>query len=190
MNCSFYILNIVLHSCELESSSWRGVLDTTLCDKVCQLLAAGWWFSLVSSNNKTDRHDITEILLKVALSTINPPPPKKNKQQQKHTQNVYLLWRRQYLVIFGESRIILLVIAKQHPLRIIYSLTAIFTSHGPVTTMARNAPNPCIYIIPVYIGVGAFYTKIVTNEPWMGISNYVCHPCDSHHHLNHKPTTL
>jgi hypothetical protein len=23
-------------SCEFEPSSWRGVLDTTLCDKVCQ----------------------------------------------------------------------------------------------------------------------------------------------------------
>ena len=23
-------------SCEFESRSWRGVLDTTLCDKVCQ----------------------------------------------------------------------------------------------------------------------------------------------------------
>jgi hypothetical protein len=29
------------------------------------------WFSPVSPNNKTDRHDITEILLKVALNTIN-----------------------------------------------------------------------------------------------------------------------
>ena len=28
----------------------RGVLDTTLCDKV------GQWFSLVSSTNKTDRN--------------------------------------------------------------------------------------------------------------------------------------
>ena len=39
---------------------------TTLCDKVCQWLATGLWFSpgpLVSSTNKTDRHDITEILL-------------------------------------------------------------------------------------------------------------------------------
>jgi hypothetical protein len=27
------------------------------------------WFSPVSSTNKTDRHDITEILLKVALNT-------------------------------------------------------------------------------------------------------------------------
>jgi len=46
---------------------------TTLCDKVCQWLVTGWWFSPgppVSSTNKTDRHDITEILLKVALSTI------------------------------------------------------------------------------------------------------------------------
>ena len=51
----------------------RGVLDTTWCDQVCQWLAAGQWFSLgtsVSSTNKTDCHDITEILLKVALKTI------------------------------------------------------------------------------------------------------------------------
>jgi hypothetical protein len=51
----------------------RGVLDTTLCDKVCQLLAAGRWFSPgtpVSSTNKTDRYDLTEILLKVALNNI------------------------------------------------------------------------------------------------------------------------
>jgi len=40
----------------------RGVLNTTLCDQVCQWLAAGWWFSPgipVSSTIKTDRHDIT-----------------------------------------------------------------------------------------------------------------------------------
>jgi hypothetical protein len=29
------------------------------------------WFFPVSSTNKTDRHDITEILLKVALNTIS-----------------------------------------------------------------------------------------------------------------------
>ena len=37
------------------------------------LVLAGRWFStctLVSSTNKTDRHNITEILLKVALNTI------------------------------------------------------------------------------------------------------------------------
>ena len=41
---------------------------------VYQWLAIGWWFSPgipVSSSNKIDRHDITEILLKVALNTMN-----------------------------------------------------------------------------------------------------------------------
>ena len=63
--------------CEFESRAWRGVLDTTLCDKVCQWLATGRWFSPctpVSSTNKTDHHDIAEILLKVALNTIIPYP--------------------------------------------------------------------------------------------------------------------
>ena len=43
-------------------------------DKVCQLLAHGRWFSPgtpASSTTKTSRHDIVEILLKVALNTIN-----------------------------------------------------------------------------------------------------------------------
>ena len=57
-------------SCKFESRSWRGVLDTPLCDKVCQCPTTDRWFSPVSSTNKTDRHDITEILLKVALNTI------------------------------------------------------------------------------------------------------------------------
>ena len=47
----------------------RGVLNTTLCDKVCQYLVTGWWFSLGTPVLK-DHHDITEILLKVALNTI------------------------------------------------------------------------------------------------------------------------
>jgi hypothetical protein len=48
----------------------HGEVYTTLCDQVCQWLAVaiGQWFSPVSSTNKTDRHDITEILLKVALT--------------------------------------------------------------------------------------------------------------------------
>jgi hypothetical protein len=40
-------------------------------DKVYQLLAHGRWFSPASSITKTGRHDIAEILLKVALNTIN-----------------------------------------------------------------------------------------------------------------------
>jgi len=47
----------------------RGVLDTTLCDKVCPRLTVGRWFSLVFSSNKTYHYDITELL----LNTITPP---------------------------------------------------------------------------------------------------------------------
>jgi len=51
----------------------RVLLNTALHDKVCQWRSAGRWFFPgipVSSTNKTDRHNITEILLKVALNTI------------------------------------------------------------------------------------------------------------------------
>jgi hypothetical protein len=51
----------------------RAVLDTTLCDKVCQLYPIGHWFSSgtpVSSTNKIDRHEIIELLLKVDLDYI------------------------------------------------------------------------------------------------------------------------
>jgi hypothetical protein len=43
-------------------------------NQACQWHATDQWFSPgtpVSPTNKTDRHDITEILLKVALNTIN-----------------------------------------------------------------------------------------------------------------------
>ena len=57
---------------------WRCALATTLCDKVCQWLATGLWFSpgtLVSSTNKTDLHDITEILLNTMTLTLSMAPP-------------------------------------------------------------------------------------------------------------------
>ena len=40
-------------------------------DKVYPLLAHGRWFSPDAPTTKTGRHDIAEILLKVALNTIN-----------------------------------------------------------------------------------------------------------------------
>ena len=55
---------------EFESRSGGGVLDTTSCDVVWQWLAIGRWFSLISSINNTDHHDIVEILLKVVMNTI------------------------------------------------------------------------------------------------------------------------
>jgi hypothetical protein len=54
------------------------------CDKVCQLLAHDRWFSpgtTASSSTKTGRHDIAEILLKVALNTKNQSINKCNELQ-------------------------------------------------------------------------------------------------------------
>jgi hypothetical protein len=68
-NCSYSMWHYMM---ELVS-----VHDTTLCDKVSQWLATGRWVSPgtpVYSTNKTDCHDIIEILLKVALNTINHKP--------------------------------------------------------------------------------------------------------------------
>ena len=51
--------------CEFEPLSCRGVFDTTLCDKVCQWVAAGRCFSPgtpISFIKKTDGQDIAEIL--------------------------------------------------------------------------------------------------------------------------------
>ena len=56
--CTWILTLLWTKSCEFEPRSWWVVLDTTLCDKVCQ------WHA--------DRHEITKILLKVAFGTINP----------------------------------------------------------------------------------------------------------------------
>jgi hypothetical protein len=56
-----------------ESRSWQSVLNTSLCGEICQLLPAGRLSSVGNSAsfiNSTDHHDVTEIVLKVALSTI------------------------------------------------------------------------------------------------------------------------
>ena len=69
-----YAISAHHHSrCEFETRSWSGVLDATSYDKAYQWLATGRWFSLntpASSTNKTDHHEKTEILVKVALNTI------------------------------------------------------------------------------------------------------------------------
>jgi hypothetical protein len=71
-----WIYNYLCNQCLSPLMLWVRisirVRCTTLCDKLCQWLVTGLWFSLgplVSSTNKTDRHDITDILLKVALNT-------------------------------------------------------------------------------------------------------------------------
>jgi hypothetical protein len=75
---SDYLFGIFIHFfCCYIYTSPPSVLDTALCDTVCQWLTIGRWFSpgtLVSSTNKSDRHAITEILLKVAFNPINHLP--------------------------------------------------------------------------------------------------------------------
>jgi hypothetical protein len=74
-----WIYNYLCNQCPSPLMLWVRILIrercTTLYDKVCQWLATGLWFSPsppVSSINKTDHHDVTEILLKVVLNTIKP----------------------------------------------------------------------------------------------------------------------
>jgi hypothetical protein len=54
--------------CKLQKGSTR---LSAASDKAYQLLAHGRWFSPASSITKTGRHDIVEILMKVALNTNN-----------------------------------------------------------------------------------------------------------------------
>ena len=90
-----WIYNYLWNQCLSPLMLWIRISTrtkcTTLCDKVCQWLAAGQWFSPgppVSSTNKTDCHDITEILLKVVLNTIK----QSNKQ-----------WKRCYKILQAGS---------------------------------------------------------------------------------------
>ena len=67
-------LSITTNVVSWNPVSWRGVLNTTLCDEVCQWLTTGRWFSPAtpaSSTNKTDCYNITEISSKVALNITN-----------------------------------------------------------------------------------------------------------------------
>jgi len=47
-------------------------------------LATSRWFSPVSSTSKTDHYDIAEILLTVALSTINAKPKNTERMKPKY----------------------------------------------------------------------------------------------------------
>ena len=74
-----YLCNQCLSPLTLWVRIWIRARCTTLYDKVCQWLVTGRWFSPgppVSSTNKTDRHDITEIL---------------NKQTKEITQQTHVI---------------------------------------------------------------------------------------------------
>ena len=117
-----WIYNYLCNQCLSPLTLWVwiplmvSVLDTTLCDKVCQWLAAGRGFSPgnpVSSINKTDRHDITEILLKVVLNTITLTP----NWSIMHCQKIVLFcneellnWKKKWDFLFYSSLYFVLVV--------------------------------------------------------------------------------
>ena len=118
-----WIYNYVCNQCLSPLMLWIRISIsarcTTLCDKDCQWLAITWWFSPgppVFSTNRTDRHDITEIVFKVLLNTMatilpiipntHTPPP---------TRIFILTWNLEcfkviiifYLILFGFKRLII-----------------------------------------------------------------------------------
>ena len=87
-----------------ESSSWRDVLDITLYNNICQWLATVGRCSpgtLVSTTNTTHCHDITKILVKVVLNTINHI----SRVAEYRFLSICLnRWHTAKLYIFGKSR--------------------------------------------------------------------------------------
>ena len=96
-----WIYNYLCNQCLSSPTLWvpiplrRDVLDTTLCDKVCNWLATVRWVfpgNPISSTNKTDRHDIAEILLKVALNIITLTLTLFTHQARRVSSRVYMCY--------------------------------------------------------------------------------------------------
>ena len=89
---------------ELFSMSKKYSQCTVLSSpRYCQRLATGRWFpvgSPDSSTNKTDRYDITEMLMKVALNTINQPTNQPTNQSANSTIIAMLPHNVACLIIF------------------------------------------------------------------------------------------
>jgi hypothetical protein len=93
-----WIYNYLCNQCISPLMLWVRISirakRTTLCNKVCQWLVTGWWFSpgsSVSSTNKCDRHDLIEIVLKVALNTINQTSKLTGSRLPNY--NVFTMWQ-------------------------------------------------------------------------------------------------
>jgi hypothetical protein len=72
LSCLCVCLRILMSYCQFEFRSWRGVLVTTLCDKVVSDLrqVGGFLWILRFSPSIKLTATITEILLKVALRIL------------------------------------------------------------------------------------------------------------------------
>jgi hypothetical protein len=69
--------------CEFESRLGRSVQQYVI------KFVSNLWFTPVSSTNTTYRHDITEILLKVALNTIKPSKYAKIRNLEIDNKKIY-----------------------------------------------------------------------------------------------------
>jgi hypothetical protein len=128
---------------------------TTLCNKVCQWLATGWWFSPgspVSSINKTDGQDITEILLKMALKPSNKQTNKQTLVILKHCSNRKIIPLRDHRIKRNQ--------AWQENRYIVYYLNFLLQSFYPYLYSVRNSRWPtnldsveiCFFIkSPLYV---------------------------------------
>jgi hypothetical protein len=78
--CAIFLFLFLGDDCETDTNACadspcalgRSCSDLTPAEEGQFNRTYNWWFSKVSYTNKTDRHDIIEILLKVALNTIKP----------------------------------------------------------------------------------------------------------------------
>jgi hypothetical protein len=129
-------------------------------DKVYQLLAHGRWFTPgtpTSSTTKTGRHDIAEILLKVALSTKNQI--KSNHPLTLRLQSIFLyflsfyLWQSNYtpidfrfVTLFLVFSILLLAAVKlyDHLLSVCHPFSGIFYPFSCGSQIIR----PLTFIFP------------------------------------------
>jgi hypothetical protein len=111
---------------------------TTLCNKVCQWLAKVWWFfpgPPVSSTNKGGCHDIAEILLKVALTTITQTKKNNMCDEEKITD----------ITVFSNDR------SKQfHVSPLLFSLFVIRMSNTDEHTSNCFLWNANRYLNPVF----------------------------------------
>ena len=102
--------------------------STTSWDKICQLLVASLWFPPVSSTNKTDCRHITEILLKVALNTINPIKP---NQVEINNMQIY------FSTALGDQ--LVLMIVNMNPWVLIFFCSIIVLTHPPIDSYLCSA---------------------------------------------------
>jgi hypothetical protein len=116
------IYNYLSNQCLSPLMLWVRILIrarcTTLCDKVCQWLEAGWWFSPVSATNKTDQprynRNIVESSVKHQKPTNHTHIPKSSNQSTAFNGNHALTER------FSSTRTKLVL--KRFKLRTLYTI--------------------------------------------------------------------